>query len=130
MNATTLVDPGVDPIAADPGDRPSHAWATDESTDGSAELELTDRELTDEELTAQALAATPRTMADDAAVSYWDVVAPQDLGLLPAWYMPTPSAGSRRLRGWRRRVAYLVTGSIVLINAAGLCVTYGRVTLG
>lgn len=87
-------------------------------------------DVSDEELTAQALAAAPRTVADDDATSYWEVVAPRDLGLLPAWYMPTPSAGTRRLRGWRRRVAYAVTGSILAINAAGLCITYGHVTLG
>lgn len=92
--------------------------------DGAAAL------VSDEELVAQALAAVPRSVADDEAISYWDVVAPRDLGLLPAWYMPTPSAGTRRLRGWRRRVVYLVTGSIVALNAAGLCVTYGHVTLG
>lgn len=86
--------------------------------------------VSDDELVAQALAAEHRTVADDEAISYWDVVAPRDLGLLPAWYMPTPSAGTRRLRGWRRRVVYLVTGSIVALNAAGLCVTYGHVTLG
>lgn len=80
--------------------------------------------LSDEELTAQALAAPARSGAEDDAVSYWDVVERQDLGLLPAWYMPTPGAGPRRLRAWRRRVAYLVTGSIVTLNAAGL------VTLG
>lgn len=89
-----------------------------------------DYTLTDEELTAQALAAAPDTVAGEDAVNYWDVVAPRDLGLLPSWYMPTPSAGSRRLHGWRRRVVYLVTGSIVVINAAGLCITYGHVTLG
>ncbi len=89
-----------------------------------------DDTLTDEELTAQALAAPSSTEAGDDAVNYWDVVAPRDLGLLPSWYMPTPSAGSRRLHGWRRRVVYLVTGSIVVINAAGLCITYGHVTLG
>lgn len=86
--------------------------------------------LSDEELTAQALAAPPDTEAGEDAVNYWDVVAPRDLGLLPAWYMPTPGAGSRRLSGWRRQVVYLVTGSIVVINAAGLCITYGHVTLG
>lgn len=86
--------------------------------------------LTDEELTAQALSAVPMADAPADAVSYWDVVAPRDLGLLPAWYMPMPGAGSRRLRGWRRRVVYLVVGSIGAINAVGLCVTYGRVSLG
>ncbi|CAN5474381.1 hypothetical protein BH10ACT1_BH10ACT1_39880 [soil metagenome] len=93
---------------------------------------LADEEVTftDEELTVQALAASPADVADDAAVSYWDVVAPRDLGLLPDWYMPSPSAGSRRLAGWRRQIVFLVTGSIVVINAVGLCITYGHVTLG
>lgn len=86
--------------------------------------------LTDDELTALALAAPPETVAADDAVSYWDVVTPRDLGLLPSWYMPTPSAGSRRLRGWRANVAYVVTGSIIALNAAGLCITYGHLTLG
>lgn len=121
MDDTTLAGPGLDRVGTDLLQRPAPAG----DAEGSPEAELTD-----EELTAQALAASPCTMADDEAVSYWDVVAPRDLGLLPAWYMPTPSAGPRRLHGWRRRVAYLVTGSIVALNAAGLCVTYGHVTLG
>lgn len=89
-----------------------------------------DLEVDDDELTAQALAAPPVTAADDDAISYWDVVERQDLGILPDWYMPSPSAGSRRLTGWRRRVVYLIIISIGLINAIGLCVTYGRVTFG
>lgn len=84
----------------------------------------------DEALVAEALAAEPATTAADDAVSYWDVVAPRPMGILPDWYMPSPSAGSRRLRGWRRQVVYLVVASIALINAAGLCITYGYVTLG
>ncbi|QXC60761.1 hypothetical protein KSP35_20950 [Aquihabitans sp. G128] len=87
-------------------------------------------ELTDDELTAFALATDRTDVAGDEAISYWDVVAPRDLGLLPGWYMPSPSAGTRRLVGWRRRVVFLVTGSIVVINAVGLCITYGHVTLG
>lgn len=86
--------------------------------------------LSDDELTALALAEPFEPVAGADAVSYWDVVAPKDLGLLPSWYMPSPSAGTRRLRGWRANVAYLVTGSIVALNAAGLCITYGHLTLG
>ncbi len=85
---------------------------------------------TDEELTALALAEPLQAVAADDAVSYWDVVAPRDLGLLPSWYMPFPGAGTRRLRGWRANVVYLVTGSIIALNAAGLCITYGHLTLG
>lgn len=86
--------------------------------------------LDDAELAAQALAATGGDMAHPDAVNYWDVVEPVRTGLLPDWYMPTPSAGARRLRGWRRRVVFLVVFSIGVINAAGLCITYGHVTLG
>ena len=86
--------------------------------------------LSDEELTAQALGAPAVTDADADAVNYWDVVAPRSAGLLPEWYMPSPSAGARRLTGWRRSVVWLVVLAIGLINAAGLCITYGRVTLG
>ena len=107
----SLVDPLVD--------RPQGDVTTDEA--GS---------FTDDELTALALAAPASDVADDEAVSYWDVVAPRDLGLLPEWYMPSPSAGPRRLAGWRRQLVFLVIGSIVAINAAGLCITYGHVTLG
>ena len=86
--------------------------------------------LSDDELTLLALAEPFDPVASADAVSYWDVVAPKDLGLLPSWYMPSPSAGTRQLRGWRANVAYLVTGSIVALNAAGLCITYGHLTLG
>ena len=45
------------------------------------------------------------------------------------WYMP-PRVTAGAAPGWRRRVAIGVVGSIGLINAAGLCITYGHVTLG
>ena len=85
--------------------------------------------LTDDELTALAMAEPFEPVASADAVNYWDVVAPQDLGLLPSWYMPSPSAGPRRLHGWRANVAYGVAGSIIALNAAGLCITYGHLTL-
>lgn len=42
--------------------------------------------------------------------------------------MPAPTATRRDLK--TRVVTAVVVGSIVAINAAGLCVTYGRVVLG
>ena len=45
----------------------------------------------------------------------------------PATTMPSPARGLRRLRGWRRWVVLLVIASFLLIEAYGLCSTYGRV---
>jgi hypothetical protein len=59
-------------------------------------------------------------------------VSPQDTidpGMAD-WYMPATGLGAGAARGWRRRIAVGVIGSIGLINAAGLCITYGPVTLG
>ena len=82
--------------------------------------------LSDEELTALALAASPEPELGDDAVP----IDPADptADLLPSWYMPASSGHAAP--GWRRRVALLVVSAILLINAAGLCVTYGPVTLG
>ena len=120
--ATTAADPGVPgaPIA-EAGDRQPEPTPGD---DGAVAT------IGDDELTALALAAEPATTADDDAVSYWEVVAPRQLGLLPEWYVGAGGAGSRRLEGWRRRVVWLLIICIGLINAAGLCITYGHVTLG
>jgi hypothetical protein len=84
-------------------------------------------ELTDEELALEALAADPDVTVPDDAVPFGPLV---DDGLLPDWYMPAPMPGARRATPRRRRVAYVVVSSILLINAAGLCVTYGHVGIG
>lgn len=85
-------------------------------------------EVTDAELEAEALAATPSDAVADDAVSWWDVVDPAPQGTLPAWYMPTPVAGARRLVGWRRSLAFSLIAMFLSINAAGLCFTYGAIT--
>ena len=82
--------------------------------------------LSDDELTERALAASPEPELSDDAVPIQPIVPTTDL--LPSWYMPA-SAGHAE-PGWRRRVALVVVSAILLINAAGLCVTYGHVTLG
>lgn len=82
--------------------------------------------VSDEELVAAALAAVPEPDLPEDAVPIRALHAPDDL--LPDWYMPAPTAGARP--GWRRRVAIGVVSSVLLINAAGLCVTYGPVTFG
>ena len=86
-------------------------------------------DISDDELAAEALAADPDAPVPDDAVA----LSAENLGsdLLPGWYMPTPAAvGGRLLQGWRRRVVLLVIASFLLINAYGLCSTYGHVGFG
>jgi hypothetical protein len=82
--------------------------------------------VSDEELAELALSAAVDADVGDDAVPIRPVEPTTDL--LPDWYMPA-SAGHAE-PGWRRRVALVVVGAILLINAAGLCVTYGPVTFG
>jgi hypothetical protein len=86
--------------------------------------------MTEEELAAMALAADPDADVAEDAVPLWDLVPQDSEELLPAWYMPSPMARTRLLHGWRRSVVLLLIASFILINAAGLCVTYGWVQFG
>lgn len=87
--------------------------------------------ITEDELDRLARAADPDVVLDDDAVSIWDIVddaeAPQ---LLPTWYMPAPMRGRRVLRGWRRRIILTLVITFIVINAYGLCSTYGVVRFG
>jgi hypothetical protein len=87
-------------------------------------------ELSDDELAALALAADPDPVLGDDAVPIRPLDQPADHPLLPSWYMPAPASSMGSRPGWRRRVAVTVVASILAINAAGLCVTYGPVTFG
>ena len=87
--------------------------------------------ISDHELAQQALAADPDAVVPTDAVSLWTLAPASPLpGPLPDWYMP-PSAGGRRHHSpGQRRVVYLLVVAFALINAAGLCSTYGSVGLG
>jgi hypothetical protein len=76
--------------------------------------------ISDEELTALALGADPDAPIPDDSEP-WLVGAPGP-GLLPAWYMPAPATSGRRRH---RVVVGLVIGALLVVNGAGLCVTYG-----
>jgi hypothetical protein len=84
---------------------------------------------TDDELAAQALSADPDLEVPDGAVPVWELSSAEGDALLPRWYMPSPMVGRRRLTGWRRRVIIGVVAAFLLIDAAGLCSTYGAVVL-
>jgi hypothetical protein len=98
------------------------------------DLETADAPLTDDELTEQALAADPDAGVAEDAVPLSELlgstVGPGTGELLPGWYMPAPMGTARLLRGWRRRVVLLIVASFLLINAYGLCSTYGWVGFG
>ena len=98
------------------------------------QVDQLDRPFSDDELTELALAADP-----DAGVAVDAVPMAELLGsdawagegaLLPGWYMPPPMGASRLLQGWRRRIVLLIVASFLLINAVGLCSTYGYVGFG
>ena len=90
-------------------------------------MPLVDLVIPDEELAELALAAEPEPALTDDAVPIRGL-DDRSVDLLPEWYMP--AAAGHAEPGWRRRLALVVVGAILLINAAGLCVTYGPVTFG
>ena len=81
--------------------------------------------LTEDELEALALAADPSAPLAEDAVPIGVHLA-QFAGALPQWYMP-PVMGNRGGR-WRTPVVVAVISAFLLIEALGLCNTYG--TLG
>jgi hypothetical protein len=84
----------------------------------------------DDDLVALALASDPDVELDDDAENFWDVTDSGSGPWLPEWYMPTPMLGGPLLRGWRRRVVFLVIASFLVITAYGLCNTYGQLAFG
>jgi hypothetical protein len=78
---------------------------------------------TDDELTALALAADP-----DAPLAADAIALPlypdEPFGALPAWYMPPAMA--RVTGGWRRVAVFAIIAGFLVIDAFGLCITYGQ----
>lgn len=79
--------------------------------------------VSDEDLTALALAADPDVELGDDAVPFR--TGGELPGLLPDWYMPAPQVTGRSRR--QAAVLSVVVVSLLALNAAGLCVTYGVV---
>jgi hypothetical protein len=85
-----------------------------------------DDPITDEELTALALAADPDRPLDPDAVPL-SVYLAQVPAMLPGWYMaPAMAATGKR---WRTPVIIALIVAFLLIEAWGLCSTYGQVVL-
>jgi hypothetical protein len=86
----------------------------------------------DAELCAEALAADPDPALPEGAVPFAELTGTAHADVLRSWYMPTPM-GAPALGGWRRRLVRwnvaLIIASFVMINAAGLCNTYGQLHL-
>ncbi len=78
---------------------------------------------TDAELTELALAADPDAPLDVDAVPLSEYLneAP---GLLPPWYMPAPMA--RRSPSWQLPVVLVIVAAFLIIEAFGLCSTFGQ----
>ncbi len=76
------------------------------------------------ELVALALAADPDAPPADDAVPV-DVYLGSQPSLLPLWYMPRPLArpGSK----WRVAVVVAVVAAFLVIEAFGLCSTFGQI---
>ena len=91
-------------------------------------LDLETNELSDDELERLALAADPDADLPDDAVSIWQVVGGCGASTLPGWYLP--QAGPPQVQpGWRRWIGVLIVVALLAIPAAGLCVTYGQLSL-
>jgi hypothetical protein len=87
------------------------------------------RGLDEADLTALALAAPPMVVPAEDAVPMADYLG-QDGGLLPDWYMPAPMSRiglSRVGSRWRLPVVLVLVGAFLVIEAFGLCSTFGQV---
>ncbi|HEY4948058.1 MAG TPA: hypothetical protein VII19_09165 [Acidimicrobiales bacterium] len=82
---------------------------------------------TEAELTELALAADPGGPIDDDAVPVAVYLA-QEPGLLPTWYMPSPM--TRHSRSWQVPVVLVIVAAFVIIEAFGLCSTFGQLVPG
>ena len=92
------------------------------------EAERDDGDFTDAELAVLASAADPDQEPDPDAVPLSELTldryGPPPYGLLPEWYMPAPMV--RGQSTWRTAIALSIVVSLILIEALGLCVTYGQ----
>lgn len=82
-----------------------------------------DSTFTDDELTGMALAADPDTPLDADALPL-SLYPDEPFGALPGWYMPPAMA--RGVGRWRTMAVYVIIAAFLVIDAFGLCITYGQ----
>jgi hypothetical protein len=94
---------------------------------GASPREAGELGFTEAELAELAMAADPDAPMGDDAVPL-SVYLGQESGLLPQWYMPSPMvrSGASRKR-WRLPVVLVIVAAFVVIEAFGLCSTFGQV---
>ena len=97
------------------------AWLTE---DVLTEDVLTEDVLTEDELTELALSTRAGLPVAEDAVPLATYLG-QDPGLLPGWYMPSPM--TRMSPRWRLPVVVALVAAFLLIEAFGLCSTFGQV---
>ncbi|HLN05480.1 MAG TPA: hypothetical protein VK217_04335 [Acidimicrobiales bacterium] len=98
-----------------------------EARENSRPPRVTDGAISDAELTALAIAADPDAPVGPDAIPFALCLA-QSAGLLPQWYMPPPA--TRSGGKWRTPVVLAIVVALLLIEALGLCSTYGQVVVG
>jgi hypothetical protein len=93
---------------------------------GLTEAELNQSPLTDAELTSLAMAADPDAPLSDDAIPLSLHLAQFAGAALPQWYMAP--AGSPSGRRWRTPVVVTIIAAFLLIEALGLCNTFGQLS--
>lgn len=83
-------------------------------------------DISDEELAELALAADPNLSLQNAR-PIAEVIGPAGESTLPEWYMPAVMGGGLHLSGWRRGLIFTFITALVVIEAFGLCSTYGQI---
>ena len=80
--------------------------------------------MSDAELAAEAIAADPDPCLD-GALPFDRVTGTETEGDLPAWYMPAPMVGRPPASGGDAAWSLTFVASLLVIEAAGLCTTFG-----
>jgi hypothetical protein len=91
-----------------------------------ADIELGEGRLTDAELTSLAMAADPDAPLGDDAIPLSLHLAQFAGAALPQWYMAP--AASRSGQRWRTPVVVTIIAAFLLIEALGLCNTFGQLS--
>ena len=84
--------------------------------------------VTDAELEALALAVDAGEPVADDAVPIDEFLA-HEQGTLPEWYMPAPWPRARARGVWARATVFGLVGTFLVLEALGLCSTYGHVVI-